>query len=238
MVTVTGFALRRKADRVTEQITTPEGQKIVKRVYFPLRVPDDNRAMLVSLPFEAFDPRITLYDTADRQMSFSGVVERTPTTTSGQRIEQLFTDVTFPSQYSLSVGAEGGTRIPRVVAACGIALAVLGSALVALRRTRRVVLPSAETEQESATVDEDSRPPLASLGDPGPRDVDGGAVDAAGQPRAGDNERADAFTAMTAIVSGRVGEEGAEGSEDVASAEDGECETNQESEGERDTDGT
>jgi len=135
-VSVTGLALRSKAEPVTVQSRTKSRQTAAERMYFPLRMPGGNQAILVSLPRDQFDDRILLTDTADQPMTFKGVIDLTPETKDGRTIEQLFEGVTFPSRHSLVVGEEGGRREPKWLAVAGVAMALAGVALVLVERPK------------------------------------------------------------------------------------------------------
>ena len=133
---VTGLALRSKAEPVTVQTHSSRGETVSDRVFFPLRVPEGNQAILVSLPHEAFDDHVLLYDTADQRMTFRGVIEHTPP--AGEtRVENLFDGVTFPTRYCLTVGERGGWKEPGWLAVSGAGLVLMGVVLAVVKRPRR-----------------------------------------------------------------------------------------------------
>jgi len=205
MAQVSGFALRSQVQRITIQSETINGRTVADRAFFPLRVPDDNRAIVVSVPWEESLSLTSLFDTADQRREYAGVLEATPRTQSGVPIEQQFEGVTFPTRYCLVSGATGGDTRSKWLARCGIALALCGILLAILKQTRR-----AAQAAHAAATPADGEASVAA--EPAPVDVEAVAEAPADEPALPDQSAppasaADAMAAMAAVVAAQDGGE-------------------------------
>jgi len=196
---VSGFAVRSKAEPITVQSRSKAGQTSAERIYLPLRVPDDHRAILVSLPRDRFDDRVLLTDNPDEHRVYTGVIDLTPRTKDGGKVEQLFEGVTFPSPYCLTVGATGGWREPKWLAVSGVALILAGAALAALKRPRRA--PASAQAVVGVVAGVTGEQPA----NEGPGFAAPETPSAASHAKLADGEpkAIDAMAAMSAVVSGQ-----------------------------------
>ena len=162
-------------------------------------MPDDHRAILVSLPRDQFDDRVLLTDNPDEHRAYTGVIDLTPRTKDGGKVEQLFEGVTVPSPYCLTVGEAGGWREPRWLAISGVGLILAGAALAALKRPKRA--PASAQAVARVVVDIAVAGPTAE----GPRSPppETQSADSHVKPSDAEPTAIDAMAAMAAVVSGQ-----------------------------------